>query len=281
MRRRRHRRKFPSRCDTLGDVSQDYEYRGMIAAAWDLLRGDYSAWPDRAFYREIIERDGKPALDVGCGTGRLVLDYVAAGLDVDGVDVSPEMLALCRAKARDMGIEAAIHEQRMEALELPRRYRTIFVPSSSFQLLTSETDARAALARFFAHLLPGGLLVMPFMMLWRGEPPEDGAWSKWYVAGQRERPEDRALVRRWQRAKYDTAAQLEHTEDRYEVLAGDEIIETEEHRRSPAARWYTQAQAAALYADAGFVDVRVTEGFTHEPATADARVFTVFGHRPA
>lgn len=29
-------------------VNEDYEYRGMTAA-WDLLRGDYSSWPDRAF----------------------------------------------------------------------------------------------------------------------------------------------------------------------------------------------------------------------------------------
>ena len=65
---------------------RDYEYRGMMASAWDLLRGDYSNWPDRPFYRVVISRAGQPALDVGCGTGRLALDYVASGLDVDGVD---------------------------------------------------------------------------------------------------------------------------------------------------------------------------------------------------
>jgi ubiquinone/menaquinone biosynthesis C-methylase UbiE len=83
--------------------AQDYEYHGMLASTWDLLRGDYSTWPDRPFYRAVIERAGQPALDVGCGTGRLVLDYLVAGLDVDGVDNSPEMLALCREKADALG----------------------------------------------------------------------------------------------------------------------------------------------------------------------------------
>jgi ubiquinone/menaquinone biosynthesis C-methylase UbiE len=76
--------------------AEDYEYRGLISQAWDLLRGDTSNWGDRAFYRDIIRASGQPALDIGCGTGRLLLDYLADGIDIDGVDVSPEMLDICR-----------------------------------------------------------------------------------------------------------------------------------------------------------------------------------------
>ena len=113
---------------------QDYEYRGLMAEAWDLLRGDTSVWTDRLFYRAIIERQGGAALDIGCGTGRLLLDYLAAGIDVDGIDVSPEMLALCRSKAAELGldVEGRLHQQTMETLALERRYATIFVPSLSF-----------------------------------------------------------------------------------------------------------------------------------------------------
>ena len=72
----------------------DYEYRGLMAEAWDVLRGDTSDWSDRFFYRDVIEQSGQPVLDVGCGTGRLLLDYAAQGIDIDGVDNSPEMLTL-------------------------------------------------------------------------------------------------------------------------------------------------------------------------------------------
>ncbi len=74
---------------------ESYEYTGMMAAAWDLLRDDTSTWEDRFFYCDLILRHGQPALDVGCGTGRLLLDYLAQGIDIDGVDISPEMLAIC------------------------------------------------------------------------------------------------------------------------------------------------------------------------------------------
>ena len=75
----------------------DYEYRGLMAEAWDVLRGDTSDWPDRQLYLTAIEHYGQPVLDVGCGTGRLLLDYLARGIDIDGVDNSPEMLELWRA----------------------------------------------------------------------------------------------------------------------------------------------------------------------------------------
>src|SRR6185436_3675545 len=98
-----------------------YEYHGLMAEAWDLLRGDYSGWPDRPFYLEAIRRFGEPALDVGCGTGRLLLDYLAQGVDCEGVDNSPEMLAICEEKARAAELTPTLYEQQMEELDLPRR----------------------------------------------------------------------------------------------------------------------------------------------------------------
>ncbi len=43
----------------------DYEYRGLMAQAWDLLRGDTTHWPDRFFYLGVIREVGQPVLDVG------------------------------------------------------------------------------------------------------------------------------------------------------------------------------------------------------------------------
>jgi SAM-dependent methyltransferase len=264
-------------------VSGDHEYRGLVAECWNLLRGDTSDWPDRAFYRSIIELGGGPALDVGCGTGRLMLDYLAAGLDIDGVDNSPEMLAICRAKAAavDLDVAGRLFEQEMAELALPRRYATIIVPSSSFQLLTDATSTDAAMVRFRAHLTSGGVLVMSIMSkLWPWKrTPDHMQWSEWHMMAEKQRPADGATIRRWIRARYDLDQQLDHEENRYEVLRDGVVVETELHGRSPSARWYSQAQARAFFEKAGFTSVTVTSGFTFEPASPEDTTFCVFGTR--
>jgi SAM-dependent methyltransferase len=245
-----------------------------MAASWDLLRGDTSGWEDRALYLAAIRESGEPALDVGCGTGRLLLDFLSQGIDIDGVDNSPEMLTICREKADRLGFQPRLYQQEMEELELPRRYRTIIVPSSSFQLLLHRPDAARAMGRFHDHLEPGGSLVMPFMTLGgrRGERVGRGET-------QAVRPEDGALVRKRWSWRYDPATELEDTEDLYQVIVDGRIVAEERHVRSPATRSYTVAQARALYQDAGFEVDQILEGFTDAPAADDSRLFTIYGRR--
>lgn len=251
------------------------EYTGMMAQFWDLLRGDSSHWTDRFFYKEAVLQSGQPALDVGCGTGRLVLDFLADGIDIDGVDNSQEMLDYCRQKGAKLGLQPTLYTQSMTALALPRRYQTILVPSGSIQVLIEPNEARTAMQHFFDHLLPGGTLVVSFYQLWTGGPVGPTAREEW----MREvvRPEDGALLRRWSRSTYDLVNNLEHTEHRYDLIRNGEVVISQRFARSPATRGYTQAQARQLFVEAGFVDVRLTSAFTHEPAQADDTLFSVWG----
>src|SRR5262249_28928407 len=108
----------------------------------------------------ILSESGSPALDVGCGTGRLLLPYLAAGLEVEGVEPSADMLAICRQRAAERGLNPVLYRQTMQALDLPRRYRAIIVPCGSFQLVMERAEAWEALRRLHAHLEQGGVLAL-------------------------------------------------------------------------------------------------------------------------
>jgi ubiquinone/menaquinone biosynthesis C-methylase UbiE len=246
-----------------------YTYRGLQASTWDLSRGDTSTWSDRLFYRDAVRQYGQPVLDVGCGTGRILLDFLAQGIDIDGIDDSPEMLSICRQKANTLKLRDTTRQQKMEALDLPRSYRTILIPSSSFQLLTDATTARAAMRRLYAHLDHGGALVTAFGFGWRPGDPLDTGWK---LKFENRRAEDGAVVSAWEHTWHEPELQLWHEEERFEVKLDGQIIQTECLQRSPGGRWYTQEQAVGLLKEAGFADVQMYSGFSRSPATAEDRL---------
>jgi SAM-dependent methyltransferase len=210
-----------------------YEYHGMLANHWDLFRGDTTHWEDRGFYLEIIRENGQPLLDLGCGTGRLLLDYLSQGIDIDGVDLSPEMLALCRQKAQKLDLRPTLFEADMQRMKLPRRYQVIIIPSSSFQLVLDPEAARKATQNLFDHLQGGGSLVVPFMRLWKnGDPLEIDC----HLSGEKIRPTDGVTIHRWSKSPFEPDNQLEHIETRYEGLRDDVLVESEYHKQSPATR---------------------------------------------
>lgn len=253
----------------------NYDYSGIIAEYWDLLRGDTSQWSSRPYFLKIIQEGGQPALDVACGTGRLLLDYMAEGIEIDGVDISADMITVCREKAERAGLEPNLYVQAMQQLDLPRLYRTIIVPSSSFLHLTDIDDARKALLRFYVHLMPGGLLAMSMKIF---EP--DPSAEEWEMVEEATRPSDGVTIRRWFRCSYDVPNRLQHTEDRYETIKNGKVVQTETFSASPFLTWYTTSQASDLLEEAGFVDVQAHSDFTFEPATDEDTSFIVLARRP-
>jgi SAM-dependent methyltransferase len=255
------------------------DYRSLAVSTWDLWRDDTDTWSDRVVYRDVVERFGQPVLDLGCASGRLVLEYLARGIEVEGLDGSAEMLDLVRAKAAAQGLPApTLHRQQLEELALPRRYRTILGASSAIQLVTAPGGAEATMRRIVDHLEAGGAFAGSFAFEWRPGDPLDTGWELLF---ERRRPEDGAAVRSFVHEWRDPATQCWHAEQRFEVEVDGELVATEEHRRSPEGRWYTQAQAVELLTGAGLVDVQLFSGFTHDPVEPDDRLFWALGVKPA
>jgi ubiquinone/menaquinone biosynthesis C-methylase UbiE len=248
----------------------------MKARSWDVLRGDTSDWTDRAFYLDLIKERGQPVLDVGCGTGRLLLDFLAIGIDIDGVELSPDMVAILCGKADAAGID--VHDRvtlgAMESMKLPRRYRVILVPSSSFQLLIDPQAARAAMRRFYDHLEPNGTLAMPWIDISQDYP--DGADDR--RTTEMTEP-DGAVIRLTYHGWFDAATGLEHTDERFVRLMDGRVVEDERIVRSPATRNYDHESIRRLHEAAGFDGLEWLSGFTRQAAGPDDRIMTTLARR--
>ena len=155
---------------------------GLVARWWAEFNHGGS---EVDYFRRFVET-GQPALDVACGTGRLLLPYVRAGLDVDGCDISPDMLDHCRDALAREGLAANLYPQAMHELRLPRRYRTVFV-CGGFGLGSTRDEDAEALRRLYEHLEPGGLLVLD-----KEVPYADSTvWPYWSKRSRDDLPEPR------------------------------------------------------------------------------------------
>jgi SAM-dependent methyltransferase len=249
---------------------QTWHY-GVVARWWAEFN---RTGPEIDYFRRFVE-EGQPALDVACGTGRLLLPYLRDGLDVDGCDVSPDMLALCREAAARDGLSPNLYAQAMHELDLPRRYRTVFV-CGAFGLGSSRAQDLEALHRLHDQLEPGGTLVIDNEVPYAGGP----AWQYWVKEKRAELPHPRrepgqrrvgsdgaeyALCSRI--LDLDPLAQQVTWEMRGFMWRDGELVAEEEHRLTMTL--YFRDELVLMLERAGFVDVEVRGQYNDAEPTPD------------
>lgn len=118
---------------------------------------------DLPLYDALYAQYGGPVLDVGCGTGRVMLHLAQQGARVVGVDRSAEMLARGQRKLdvlRDLKRRVTFVAGDALTADLPGPFQLILVPYNGFMHFHTQADQLAALRRFRALLAPDGLLVL-------------------------------------------------------------------------------------------------------------------------
>ena len=104
-------------------------------------------------------------LDLCCGQGRHSIALAKTGLDVTGVDLSEEMLAIATSQANDANVDLGLRRADMRDLpdDLENRFDAIINMFSSFGYLESEKDDQQVLHQIHRVLKPGGKLIMDLL----------------------------------------------------------------------------------------------------------------------
>jgi SAM-dependent methyltransferase len=130
------------------------KYYDGAYAAMDLV--------DAPFYVELAKESGGPVLEIGCGTGRVLLPTAREGIEIHGLDNSAPMIAALKENiAREnLAVQKSItlHAGDMRDFRLNRTFALVTIPFRPMQHMFNVADQLAALKSAAAHVAEGGML---------------------------------------------------------------------------------------------------------------------------
>jgi SAM-dependent methyltransferase len=257
----------------MSDQPQTWHY-GLVARHW----AERTGGPEIPYFQRQIERSGQPALDAGCGTGRLLIPFLRAGLDVDGCDVSVDMLSLCREKAEREGLKPQLYQQALHELDLPRTYQTIVV-CGALGIGGSRRQDAMALRCFYQYLKPGGRLLLDHHL-----PYEDAEeWQLWLKEGRKRLPEawpetmgkrppdDGSEYQLYSRVIAFDPLEQQMTRQMHTLLWRDGRVVAEEEY-TLTENLYFRNELRLMFEQAGFEVEAIQAGYTEAEATAEDEV---------
>lgn len=144
----------------MADSVRFYDGFARVFDAWLETRSAGAESPNATtFYRDLAATVDGPALEVGAGTGRVYLDLLAERIDVDGIDVSADMLDRLREKADARGLDPSVRVADVTDFEPDREYGLVYAVRM-FGHLESLADQRAAVQNIHDALAPGGVFAL-------------------------------------------------------------------------------------------------------------------------
>jgi SAM-dependent methyltransferase len=140
-------------------MSEITDYYAMCARYYDAAYAA-SDLVDLPFYLELARKIGGPVLEMGCGTGRVLLPIARAGIEIHGLDASPAMLEILKAKVQrepeEIRRRITLHAGDMGSARLDREFALVIIPFRPLQHMHTMEDQVAALRTARAHLRGGG-----------------------------------------------------------------------------------------------------------------------------
>jgi SAM-dependent methyltransferase len=250
----------------------------QLAGLYDVFAFD----GDLPLYLELARDQGGRVLEVACGSGRVLVPLVRGGSDVIGVDISPHMLDLARAKLdAEAGMKgsARLVQADMREFELPERDLDLaIVAVKSVAYLTERADQLRCLSRIAAHLRPGGLLAIDFM-----HPRPD--WVGAATGSMRDDLLQRVPSRGFTLSRVesvvstDLARQVRVIRSIYELIDDRGAVIEKRFVEWPY-RWTYRFEAEHLLERAGFVVEAVYGGYQREPFVSDSAAMLFLARMP-
>jgi SAM-dependent methyltransferase len=239
----------------------------------------YTARRDVQFYVDEAREARGSVLEIGCGTGRVLLPIARSGHTIDGVDVSPQMLDRCRSKIRgepnEMRGRVTLHQGDARAFDLGRKFDLVIAPFRVVQHLTTIEDQLGFLRSVSRHLAPGGRLAFDvFNPNFAALVSADGIEHE--DTPETTLPDGRTFRRAGRIARVRWIDQVSEIELVYYISGS---AGTERRVQSFDMRWFLRAELVNLLEREGFRVRSIYGDFDRSPLTDSSKELVVCAER--
>jgi ubiquinone/menaquinone biosynthesis C-methylase UbiE len=233
-----------------------YSYYGKLSTeVYDLSKPIGYSFGDIEYYMKRLRSVKGRILEPAVGTGRVLIPLLEAGLEVDGIDISPDMLALCRSYCAKRGFQPNLYEGDITTLTLPQTYEAIILPAGSFLLIQERQKALEALRRFYQHLADGGRLLIDIFLQTDLELGKVSTRT-WTSA------EGDLLTLESKMVEVNLIQQYTVSHHRYERWRDQQLVQTELERFS--LNWYGIEEFKLMLESVGFTDVVISADYEYQ-----------------
>ncbi len=117
---------------------------------------------DLAFWLDLAAKQPGPILELGCGTGRILIPLAQSGHTVVGLDNDPGMLALLKSHLPPLlSHKPLVIQADFTQFHLGRTFGLVLMPCNTYSTLSPEAR-RSTLVSVRAHFQPGGMFAVCF-----------------------------------------------------------------------------------------------------------------------
>lgn len=230
-------------------------YGALCTEVYDLTKPLGFSFGDVEYYTERLTGVTGKVLEVGCGSGRVMIPLIQAGLDVEGLDNSPAMLDSCRRQCAQLQLKPQLYQEEMYDFKLPHPYEAIIIPGGSFQLIEGRALAIAALAHFNACLTSGGRLILDLFI--PTDVQEHAHSTKTWTT-----PAQEVLVLEERCIERNLLEQRVVSLLKYEKWKDGSLLQTE-LQRLPLS-WYGVHEFELMLEKAGFTEIVVSADYEYK-----------------
>lgn len=233
-------------------TGRDDEY-AVMAAFYDYL-APYRDRQDVPFFVEMAQRGEGPVLELGCGTGRVLIPTARAGIEIVGLDRSHAMLSRCREKLSHepeaVQSRAQLVHGDIRQFELRRSFGLVTIPFRPFQHLIAVEDQLSCLASIHRHLRDEGRLILDVYNPYLPRLVDDRYLVESDELPEFTMPDGRRVVRRHRTVSRDLFDQVNEEELIYYVTHPDGREERLVYRFQ--MRYFFRFEMEHLLARSGF-----------------------------